>query len=292
MRHGLLIAAALLWTMAASAQQTPRTSEQEAVRAEQKALAQAQEEAAKVLEETLAEARQETQKAQGQARRDLARFRTRASAEPALLALNMLSMGDMPDVKVNLDLDNAPVKDALKQVFDQAKQEYALDKDVSDDARISIRAKNVKFATALDLITQTAGVRWGREKRDSKTLFRVGKSVRSDNTIAWAGLDTFLKPHLEALPRIGSFYEKEGNIPFISYALATSEERSTFTCPHCKGQTTALRQRQQPKCPKCSRTFQSGWQFCPIDGAKRPPAPGGWKFCPLCGKAVEMEKQE
>jgi hypothetical protein len=76
----------------------------------------------------------------------------------------------------------------------------------------------------------------------------------------------------------------------IPYVWSMQEQRSMFRCPHCKGQATVLRKQEQPKCEKCARPFQSGWQFCPADGAKRPAAVGEWKFCPFCSKKVDGEK--
>jgi hypothetical protein len=78
---------------------------------------------------------------------------------------------------------------------------------------------------------------------------------------------------------------KNGVQPFL-YNLTTSEERSTFTCPHCKQQVTIIKKHVTPKCPTCGRTFQDDWKFCPVDGTKRPEDSSDWKFCPHCGKAV------
>ncbi len=71
-----------------------------------------------------------------------------------------------------------------------------------------------------------------------------------------------------------------------------AETRTSITCPHCKGNVTAIRTRTAPKCTKCSRTFQAGWEFCPADGTKRPAENNEWKHCPLCGKEVDFSKAE
>ncbi len=81
----------------------------------------------------------------------------------------------------------------------------------------------------------------------------------------------------------------EGNHLALGHVFA-GEQRLSLECPHCKVKSTIIRQRSQPKCAKCSRTFQGDWQFCPIDGSKRPADPNEWKFCPACGKKVEIEK--
>jgi RNA polymerase subunit RPABC4/transcription elongation factor Spt4 len=191
------------------------------------------------------------------------------------------ALAPVPNVRVDLDMNNVPVRDALKQVFAQAKQEFVVDADVPEDARITARAKNVQLGTALDLITQSARVRWGREIKDGKTVYRIGKSVRS-SVFASPGATGVFSLDLNRL---------RDSSPLI-YRYGVTEQRSTFTCPHCKGQATVLRQNQQPRCPECQRVFQSDWQFCPHDGAKSPAVSSDWKFCPICGKAVDMEKAE
>src|ERR1051325_7248496 len=77
--------------------------------------------------------------------------------------------------RVNLDLDRASLKDALRQLFDQAKHDYSIDGDVPD-ASITVHAKNVRFSTALELITEAAGIHWRVESRDRKAHYTVGKS--------------------------------------------------------------------------------------------------------------------
>ncbi len=81
----------------------------------------------------------------------------------------------------------------------------------------------------------------------------------------------------------------DGSKPYV-YNLTTSEERATFTCPHCHEQVTIIKKHVAPKCPTCGRTFQDDWKFCPVDGTKRPEDSGSWKFCPHCGKPVSWEE--
>jgi hypothetical protein len=189
----------------------------------------------------------------------------------------------LANVRVNLDLNNLPVKDALKQVFDQAKREYVLDADVPDDKRVTVRAADVPLNTALDLITGAAGVRWGQEIKDGKAVIRVGKNAPR-SLFAAGNLATIYGNGMNALD-----LARQGDLGPLIYRFGTTERRSTFTCPHCKGQATVLRASRQPRCAKCDRVFQSSWQFCPQDGTKRPAAAGAWKFCPICGKPVAMD---
>lgn len=203
---------------------------------------------------------------------------------------------------IDMDLENASVRDALKQIFDRAKQEYVVDADVPQDARITVRARGVKLGTALDLVTQAGGIGWTRERKDSRTIYRIGKSVSSASRLrVLRGLDGTARVHVDPFDNLGAKAVLQlqpapqmMGLPseLTPYLLQYGEERSTFTCPHCSGKTMMVRQRQQPKCAKCGRLFQRDWQFCPVDGARRPPAPGEWRFCPLCGKEVRPEAGE
>lgn len=193
---------------------------------------------------------------------------------------------------VTVEIDNATARDAFKTVLDNAKQEFVMDEDVPQDARVSLRAANVRLSTALDVISQSAGVNWRIETKGGKPVVRIGKSVPKQSefsffTSAVPQTADVLHEFIRKAPK-GSSVLKDMSSGILRYQL--SEERSTFTCPHCKGQTTMLRQRQQPKCPKCERLFQPSWQFCPVDGSKRPATPGEWKHCPLCGKQVDKDK--
>lgn len=195
------------------------------------------------------------------------------------------------DTKLSIKFDNLPVRDALKRVLEQAKQDYVVDDDVPADAKISLDVKDVRLSTVLDLLTQSAGVGWHREvarqrsqtNASSKTIVRVGKSVATNRLSGT--LNRVLPSNIIVSGRQPTVLD-----PFL-YRYSTTEQRSTFTCPHCKGQATLLQTRRaQPACPKCQRTFQSDWQFCPSDGTKRPAATTGtWRFCPLCGKTVSLQ---
>lgn len=219
-----------------------------------------------------------------------ARSAPRATTVVTPSARSFLDVRTWDDTKIDLDLNNVPVREAVKRICEQAKQEYQIDDDVSDTSRVSLRASDVRFSTALDLVTQAAGIGWRSEIKDSKRMIRVGKAVSGGN------FGVFVNPPVGDLLRniegwTNQRFQFSPNND-LSYRLFLPEQRSTFTCPHCKGKVTMLGGRQQPKCPKCDRTFQSDWQFCPVDGAKRPPAPGAWHYCPLCGKQVDTDKNE
>jgi len=178
--------------------------------------------------------------------------------------------------RVGLSVKDLSLRDAIAALLGGTKVEYVIDEDVPKDLKVTATFQNVRLATALDTICQSLGIGWTQELREGKWRVRI---------TAKPGAGTIVRA-LTTFPDVVGEVMK-GN-PMLYWS--TPENRSTFVCPHCKGQAQVLRPRQQTRCPKCGRAFQGDWQFCPYDGAKRPAAPGGWRFCPFCGKAVEKEK--
>jgi hypothetical protein len=211
------------------------------------------------------------------------------------LPFTNLAALNVSDVRIDVDLEEASVRDALKQIFERGKQEYRIDEDVSSERRITLKAKNVRLSTALELVAQAAGVGLGRELKDGKLAYRITKSG-ADSTSPLTVLRyladvkdlKFTQPG-EAYKHIEQYLKVLPNQQqWLPYVHGVREQRATFRCPHCKGQATVIRAVQEPKCEKCTRVFQPDWQFCPADGAKRPAgAAGQWKFCPFCSKKVE-----
>ena len=242
--------------------------------------------------------------------------------EQALTLLWSDFSGPELDQRVTLDVSDMPIEQALQLLFDQVKLKFQSENDVPKDVKVTLKLNNVRFATALSALTESAGIGWQQQHtvKDNKvtSTFKVGKKLKSvpgvyhwptdqkGNTLHWNGSqfdfhsltkpngshgylplpgEKFILPHIEmpALPQTPIILDQT---PQGAYTLFTQEERHTFTCPHCKQQVTILGKRQAPKCEKCGRTFQNDWQFCPFDGAKRPASPDSWQFCPHCGKRV------
>lgn len=211
-------------------------------------------------------------------------------------------MASAKQVRVNLELENASVRDAVKEIFTQAKSDFVVDSDVPEDVRLTIHVRNISLLTALNLVTEAAGVGWrleavatgapatpqlksegapgARYQLQQYNLagprrYRIGKSIVGPGT---------------AISIIGDRVMLNRMPEFFTFNSLQREERSTFTCPHCKSQTTMVRVQQQPKCTKCSRVFEKDWQYCPTDGNRRPAAPADWRYCPSCGKEVRPDK--
>lgn len=198
-----------------------------------------------------------------------------------------LNAGERDNTRVDLDLENVTLEDAVRKLIDQVKGTFAIDNGTPKDRRVTIKAKGVRLSTALDFLADAYGVGWTVDTESGKSRYRFGKDVPTQRF----GLTMKGMLPSSALANAHGYLSRlSPNSVFYSFDAV--EERSTFNCPHCKGQSTILRTRQQPRCTKCSRVFQKEWQFCPADGAKRPAAPVEWKYCPSCGKEVRMQKSE
>jgi len=231
----------------------------------------------------------------------------RAAQAPAQFHdLTFTAFGGGEDVRVDVDLKDATPREALKHVFDQTKLKHQVDEDVPDEPRITFTGKGIRLSTALSLIAEVAGVNWTIERRvsvkpapappaagaprvpqppgsyETTVVYRIGKKVSPSRMFFGSTLPALPGPALEGL--LG-----EGGM--LNVLTRTREERSTFNCPHCKGQTTMIRVKQRASCPKCSRLLQDDWQFCPADGTKRPAAPNEWRYCPICGKNVPVPEK-
>ena len=217
--------------------------------------------------------------------------------------------------RVDLELKNATVAEALKQLFQRVKLDFVLEDDVPADVRLSLTVKDVRFATALRLITEAGKVGWrwewqGQVQKDRKLVCRIGKSIKTmthSNLLLETVprlladrirfLDVSLQPLLD-LPTIrlraaqrptmaaGRALQQRPPllVPRPSDPFSGRGQFHTFRCRHCKNQVTLRVTVAQPKCAKCRRGFQPDWKFCPYDGASRPATAPPLRFCPVCGK--------
>ncbi len=250
-----------------------------------------------------------------------------AVAKPPPASLNLPSaQGQALEKKVNLELENATVLDAVTLILKNAglPAQVVAEGDLPDAPRLTVRGVQASAQTALELVTEAGGVGWRLEDgRDGKLVFRLGKSLQGWSVTPYAYFltagNSFVlrqapadtpalnvqpgqaKPPAVAQPQknvrpgyapmiqrknlINPGFQVDPSI-YQKYDLTWSNRLATFNCPHCQGKTQMVVQEQQVNCPQCKRALQAGWQFCPVDGTKRPATPGQWKFCPLCGKEV------
>jgi hypothetical protein len=98
--------------------------------------------------------------------------------------LIMAAPSNLRNVRVSLALDNVPLPDAIRKLFDQAPKDCSveLDKDLPKDTRITLHAKNIKFLTALNAISEQADLAWipslrpGGPNAPSKSVIRLSKA--------------------------------------------------------------------------------------------------------------------
>jgi hypothetical protein len=178
----------------------------------------------------------------------------------------------LPDTRVKLDVRNGNLRDILKDVLKQAHLDYALDNDVPEDQKRSFTFENVPIATALDVITRSADIGWRAQRQptaktekdqekaenkagaeeEAKVLILIGKKYAHPD--AFGANNDLVQP---LAPNVWA-----AKAPSTVYSIATTEQRSTFTCPNCHRRVTIVRR----------------------DGEER-----DWKFCPLCGKPVDVQ---
>jgi hypothetical protein len=198
-----------------------------------------------------------------------------------------LTIGADAAKRMDLDLKDQPIRDALKIILGPLKREFEVADDVPKDVRVTVKASNVRLSTALDLLAEAAGAGWQTELKDGKVLYRLGKSIAS------SGLGSLLQSFVTLdLPEVARLYSTPSREGLLWRAYTGAEERASIACPHCKAQITRVVKRSVPKCPKCGLAFEPSWKVCPMDGTKRPETGAAWKYCPECGKTLRDAKVE
>ena len=206
---------------------------------------------------------------------------TRLSS-PSATSLGMRlpwKMDQTNKIKITVNLNNVTIQDGLKKIFEQAKQLYILDGDLPMNKTISLQMPEVPFSTALDVLTQTAGINWSREVRfanDNKVpmmTYRITKTPRGSAMAVFhpfAGTvddgKVLFQYNSGGAPL--AIADNDGIRKLISIMIP--EERLTFTCPHCHGKVAAM------KPPHKETTASKAVNY-------------HWKFCPLCGKKIDLE---
>jgi hypothetical protein len=118
----------------------------------------------------------------------------------SILGSTLLAAPMQSNVRVNLNLRNATLKEAVKQLSEQTKEEFVLENDVPADARVTIVAKNIRLSTALDLLTEATDLKWGSrstERSDGKSTgvtYHIGKTVPGPFEYSNARLRYFTSP--------------------------------------------------------------------------------------------------
>ncbi len=100
------------------------------------------------------------------------------------LSVNYLNpASDASRIFIDIDLNNLSLKDALKNVFQKAKREFEILKDVDQDVRVTLKAKKIRLSTVLTALSDQSEVNWETTSEvlsDSKTMktkYRFGKKL-------------------------------------------------------------------------------------------------------------------
>ncbi len=172
------------------------------------------------------------------------------------------------NIKITVSLNNVTVQDGLKKIFEQAKQPYILDADLPVNKTISLQMPEVPFNTALDVLTQTAGINWSREVRfanDNKVPMMTYRITKSPRGSAMAVFHPFAGTVDDGKV---VFQYNSGGAPLAIadndgirklISIMIPEERLTFTCPHCHGKVAAM--KPPHKETMASKSVNYHWKF-------------------------------
>jgi len=89
----------------------------------------------------------------------------------------------LPTARVAIDVRNVRIDAALKRLFTAAGQSYELDRGIPADTRVTLRVKNISFATALQALLEQVDLGWTiqnvtKDKRPA-ALYRIAKQSSS-----------------------------------------------------------------------------------------------------------------
>lgn len=80
---------------------------------------------------------------------------------------------DLLETRIVLDLQQAPIREALRAIFAQAGQEYVIDGPLPEEKRITVRGKGMMLFEALDQFVRQAGGGWVQELWNGKPLIHI-----------------------------------------------------------------------------------------------------------------------
>jgi hypothetical protein len=84
---------------------------------------------------------------------------------------------ELLEVRLDLDLKQLPLREALRQIFAQAKQEYVVADNVAEVQRITLQGKGLMLSEGLDQLVRQAPGGWIQELKDGKPLIRIHGEV-------------------------------------------------------------------------------------------------------------------
>jgi ribosomal protein S27AE len=95
------------------------------------------------------------------------------------IVLNSRVFNGLPEKRLNIELQDVPLKDALKRVLEDSKIPYLIDDDVPNDTKVSIKLANAPLTTILDALTLSNRIGWRTEFKKSTTATTTDKTKES-----------------------------------------------------------------------------------------------------------------
>jgi len=195
--------------------------------------------------------------------------------------------------KVDLDLRRADARDAFRRVFELAKQDYDIDPSVTGGPRVTMVLPHVRLTTAIKALADATGLSCtvttnpvaGSAGQRYRLRFHVTRMSHSRDAFVWfPGKQLDLKSDVWPGVSPGFDFVSAGapDEKNLVVGAARDEDHQVVVCPRCGRKITVVRVHSQPRCQKCGRLFQPGWQFCPYDGSPRIGPIDVLKFCPYC----------
>src|SRR5262245_17438001 len=84
---------------------------------------------------------------------------------------------ELLEVRVDLDLKQIPLQEAVRRLSAQAKQEYALEPNVAVERRITLQGKGMLLSEALDQLVRQVGGGWMQQIRNRQPVIRIGADL-------------------------------------------------------------------------------------------------------------------
>lgn len=255
---------AATFTFAMPAEQTdsspPRSTQRTPANVERRAMrdaAQAQRDAAKALD--LQGLPQEVQD-------EIRKAMASANLDELTHTWRLWSVNDR---RIDVDVDDACALTALHDVFKHAGLKCGFDEGLPEDRRITLHAKAVRLATVVDLITQSAGIGWRFDARRDRSTGKMDTFYHIVREPLPAFPDframspmppgAFVSP---TVPNVSSVVMANPSTSGMTFTIRSTEERSSFRCPHCKRRVVTVRSVNSPP----------------------------WRFCPICGRRLELDE--
>jgi beta-lactamase regulating signal transducer with metallopeptidase domain len=84
---------------------------------------------------------------------------------------------DLLEIRTDLDLENVSLREALRRIFAQVKQEYVVDHRIPEEQRITLRGRRQMLFEVLDDLIRQVGGGWMQEIRNGEPTIRIGRDL-------------------------------------------------------------------------------------------------------------------